>query len=87
MATFADAAKTEILKMPDCEGLLENGRCRWLNVSACTGLGCRYYQHTGSLVKARQRLQSLDEETQERIAQKYYKGYRPWTETDTKIWR
>jgi hypothetical protein len=71
----------EILSMPDCEGLLENGKCRWLNTTKCEGAGCNHYQKKSSFTKAQARLCSLDEDTQERIAKKYYSGFRPWVDS------
>ena len=38
-------------------------------------------------VKAWERLCSLDEETQQRIAQKYYGGLRPWEKAERSIRR
>ncbi|HBN86197.1 MAG TPA: hypothetical protein DDZ89_20430 [Clostridiales bacterium] len=64
--------------------MLENGKCRWLNVPKCRGTKCSYYQKTNSLEKAQDRLRSLDEEVQVRIAKKYYGGFRPWVDTEAK---
>jgi hypothetical protein len=76
--TLTRLSNPELLKLPDCGGLLENGKCKWLNVSACTGAKCSYHRKMNSLSKARERLRSLDEASQERISQKYYGGSRPW---------
>lgn len=76
----------ELLKLPDCEGLLENGKCKWLHIPACVGSTCSYYKNMYSINKTQARLRSLDEETQEKIAQKYYSGSRPWS-IGTKSWR
>ena len=81
MAALARYSNTELLKLPDCGGLLENGSCRWLDVPKCTGGKCSYCQNLDSSDKALKRLQTLDEATQERIAQKYYGGSRPWVDT------
>lgn len=75
-------SNTELLKLPDCGGLLENGNCRWLDVPKCTGVKCSYYHKVTSSEKAQKRLRSLDEVTQERIAQKYYGGSRPWADLE-----
>ncbi len=77
----------ELITLPNCGGLRENGTCDWLNVPACTGAKCHYYHSANSLEKAHERLRSLDEETQQRIAQKYYSGFRPWMDADTKAQR
>lgn len=87
MVTLTRYSNLELLKLPDCVGLRENGKCNWLNIPACTGAKCSFYQKTNNLAKAQERLRSLDEETQERIAQKYYGGYRPWMDTGAKPWR
>ncbi|MDP4153231.1 MAG: hypothetical protein Q8865_07340 [Bacillota bacterium] len=42
MATINRYANTELLKLPDCEGLLENGNCKWLNVTVCLGASCTH---------------------------------------------
>jgi hypothetical protein len=39
------------------------------------------------LAKAHERLRSLDEKTQQRIAQKYYGDSRPWIDADAKAQR
>jgi len=87
MATLTRYSNPELLTLPDCGGLLENGKCRWLNVQKCSGVKCSYYQRQNSLEKAQERLRSLDEATQERIAQKYYGGTRPWADNEAKTWR
>jgi len=74
----------ELIMLPDCGGLCENGSCSWLKLSACTGPKCRFYNSTNSLEKAHDRLRSLDEETQLRIAKKYYNGSRPWMKANKK---
>jgi len=80
MATLTRTSNSELLRLPDCGGLLENGKCQWLTVPTCIGERCSYYQKINSFHKARERLRSLDEATQERIAKKYYGGLRPWEE-------
>jgi hypothetical protein len=87
MTALTRNSNPELLKLPDCEGLQENGKCRWLKIPACSGVGCSYYQKMDSLAKAQERLRSLDEETQERIAQKYYGSFRPWMDTGEKLRR
>jgi len=84
MAALTRYSNSELLNLPDCGGLLENGKCKWLSVQKCTGAKCPYYHKINSLAKAQERLRSLDEAAQERIALKYYGGYRPWMDAETK---
>lgn len=84
MAILTRKFGSEMLKLPDCGGLTESGKCRWLNISACAGIDCAYYGKAGSQELAKKRLRSLDEEKQERISQKYYRGARPWMEDASK---
>ena len=77
-------ANLDLITLPNCGGLREDGKCSWLNVPTCTGAKCHYYHSPNSLAKAHERLRSLDEETQQRIAQKYYRGARPWMNANTK---
>jgi hypothetical protein len=82
MAELTSKTRTEISRQPDCGGLSENGKCKWLNIPVCCGSKCTYYKKPDSLRKAFERLSSLPEERQESIAQKYYGGFRPWNGTD-----
>ena len=86
MAQLSSNSSVEFLKLPDCAGLLENGKCRWLQITGCAGKNCEHYRKASSQAKATARLCSLDEETQERIAQKYYGGFRTWTAKTEKQW-
>lgn len=86
MAQLSRNSSVEFLKLPDCAGLLESGKCRWLQITGCAGQNCEHYRKASSQAKATARLCSLDEETQERIAQKYYGGFRTWTATTEKHW-
>lgn len=86
MASLTRYSNNEMLKLPDCEGLIENGKCKWLQITACVGANCSYYKNMNSLDRSQARLRSLDEETQEKIARKYYSGLRPWS-MSTKSWR
>ncbi|MEG2634072.1 MAG: hypothetical protein RSA97_05715 [Oscillospiraceae bacterium] len=78
MAALSRYSNRELLEFPDCDGLGENGKCKWLNVSGCTGDGCPYFHKKGTTESSYIRLRSLDEEVQKRIALKYYNGTRPW---------
>ncbi len=71
----------DLTQLPDCERLLENGKCGKLSISRCMGEACSFYQKKSSLFKAQSRLRSLDEDVQERISNKYYGGFRPWVDT------
>ncbi|NLL38758.1 MAG: hypothetical protein GX254_04110 [Clostridiales bacterium] len=70
----------ELISLPDCAGLRENGKCSWLNTDACIGEQCSFYRRKSSRERANRRLCSLDESVQARISKKYYGGYRPWLE-------
>lgn len=85
MAILTRYSNKELLTLPDCKGLLESGRCGWLDVQACAGTGCSYYRQRNNLSKARERLRSLDEKTQETIARKYYCGARPWLDSTSEV--
>lgn len=78
------SSNLELITLPNCNGLCENGACRWLDIPTCTGTKCHFYHSLNSSAKAQERLCSLDEETQRRIAQKYYRGSRPWMDDDMK---
>ena len=55
MAALTRNSNSELLQLPDCGGLQDNGKCRWLNIPACFGVGCSYNQKTNSLAKAQER--------------------------------
>ncbi len=82
--TFSRYENLELLNLPDCDGLLENGQCSCLDVPACLGYECSFYHKTGSLEKVFARLRALAEEKQEHISQKYYQGARPWAKSAAK---
>jgi len=86
VAMLTRLSNIELTNLPDCEGLLENGKCKWLTVPKCIGAKCSYCQEAGTLDKTYARLRSLDEVIQDRIAKKYYGGSRPW-EKPEKPWR
>lgn len=72
----------DILDLPNCIYLLENGRCRELALKKCIGNGCRFCvlkeNFNQSKVKWSNRLNSLDAERQREISMKYYSGKMPW---------
>lgn len=74
------------LDLPNCIALSENGQCSLLKISLCQGNTCSFKltqeEKDAAERKVRKRLSSLDEETQEKIACKYYKGRRPWQECE-----
>ena len=76
-------SNTELLDYPNCLGLSESGKCMWLSILKCQGYACPFLKTKGAHStdrKAQIRLQSLDEEAQCRIAEKYYNGNRPWSQ-------
>lgn len=62
----------EILDLPNCIHLMENGRCRELSFKKCVGKTVLTKQ------KWSNRLNSLDEKRQREISDKYYGGKMPW---------
>lgn len=82
--TFTRYANLELLDLPDCDGLLENGQCDCLEVPACLGYECSFIHKTDNMEKVYARLRVLPEERQEHISQKYYQGVRPWAESAAK---
>jgi hypothetical protein len=82
MAELTSKLNAGFSKLPSCSGLLENGKCKWMNIPVCNSASCTYYTKMDSLTKAYERLSSLPEAKQECIAQKYYGGFRPWKGTD-----
>jgi hypothetical protein len=69
-----------MIDLPDCAGLAENGKCLWLDVPFCLSGACPFKKTeeawSASLRKAFKRLSELDEHSQERIAAKYFNGKR-----------
>lgn len=72
----------DILKLPNCIYLMENGRCRELSFKKCMGSSCRFCIIKDSFDASKQkwskRLNSLDEKQQTEISKKYYGGKMPW---------
>jgi len=72
------------LDLPNCTNLSKNGHCLILNISRCQGDTCPFKltqeEKDAAACKVGERLSSLNEATQEKIARKYYKGRRPWQE-------
>ncbi len=73
---------SELMQLPDCDGLLENGKCKFLDVPACRGKDCSFSHKKDSFEKVYARLRLLSEEKQEHISKKYYNGDRPWAESE-----
>lgn len=82
--TYTRYSNLDFLTLPDCEGLLENGKCSCLDVPACLGKNCLSYHREDNSEKAFTRLRSLSEEKQEHISKKYYGGKRPWAQSEAK---
>lgn len=80
--TITKYANMDLLGLPDCAGLTDEGKCRWMTYPACRGRSCKYAKprEADALGKVYARLCALDEQTQARISQKYYGGSRPWLE-------
>lgn len=71
----------EMLSLPDCRFLTENGTCGRLNISHCTGEKCKFLNREANHADINvwsSRLSLLSEEEQMKIARKYYGGKRPW---------
>ncbi len=70
------------IDLPDCMGLLEDGKCAYLTVPSCQGASCPFCKtresHAQNLMQAYGSIASRDEGLQKRIAGKYYQGRRPW---------
>jgi hypothetical protein len=76
------ASNPDIKGLPCCMGLSKTGKCVWLASKACIGKNCRFMRSEeecrNSLMYTFQRLASLDDEKQRYIAEKYYRGRKPW---------
>jgi hypothetical protein len=79
----------DLSQFPDCCALSDSGRCIWLAVPVCRGKRCALKrtpkENRESLLYVYHRLSGLDISIQIQIAQKYYQGSMPWTETKTEI--
>jgi len=64
----------ELLELPDCMGLANNGKCTWLNINACRGKGCTFTRsaidNKSSRIYTFHRLASLSVSKQMHIADK-----------------
>lgn len=78
----AASSHLDILDLPNCVYLLENGRCRELTFKKCKGTACRFCLTKDRFADSRRkwsdRLNSLDEKKQSEISKKYYGGKTPW---------
>ena len=76
----------DLIGKPNCISLLDNGKCSRLAIDECQGHQCSFLLSGDarylSECKAKERLAQLDEQTQQRIARKYYRGYRFWNEEE-----
>lgn len=65
-----------------CFAKEKNGNCKILEFAECKFGDCPFYktqeQLDESYKKAKERLASLEERTQQAIAQKYYNGKKKW---------
>ncbi len=82
MSAYTLRSNLEWIDLPDCAGLLENGKCEYLRVASCEGPRCPFFRPREAEADARlavyRRLAACDESTQQRISAKYYGGKRPW---------
>lgn len=73
-----------LVELPDCIGLTENGVCSRFRATFCQGNSCPHKRTTAeeadAVSKAMERLSSLDDQTQTKIARKYYGGKRVWND-------
>lgn len=71
--------------MLDCVALSDLKKCSRLTTLVCDKKMCPFKQdfdeEVTSMQNAYERISSLDDTTQSRIAKKYYKGSMPWKET------
>lgn len=72
----------DMIALPDCCWLSEQGYCTRLRVTSCAGQSCPFLktqeQEQSAFEKAQQRLRDLDPARQQKIANKYYGGSYPW---------
>ncbi len=75
----------DLIDISNCIGLLKNGKCSRFNIFQCQGDCCPFKLTKEDVDKSKryikERLSQLDEETQDKIANKYYGGKRFWRET------
>ncbi len=80
--TLTRFSNLDWIDLPNCVNLTQFGQCSLLIISMCQGNTCPFKltqeEKDAAEFKVRKRLSSLDEETQVKIAHKYYKGKRPW---------
>ncbi|HBN85964.1 MAG TPA: hypothetical protein DDZ89_19225 [Clostridiales bacterium] len=78
----------DLLSMPDCSSLSDNGKCKRLNVTKCRGEKCPFKKSNEEENVSRERsflrIMSLDKSKQIHIAKKYFSGNMPWESFDKK---
>ena len=78
----------DLLGMPDCSSLSDNGKCTRLNVTKCRGENCPFKksceEENDSKERAYQRIMSLERSMQIHIAKKYFEGTMPWESFEKK---
>lgn len=81
-------ANKELLECPDCIALSETGKCKWLGIIQCKGKECTFQKTEEDICQEKKhvlkRIAELEERKQVRIAQRYYRGNRPWNEEEEK---
>ena len=74
----------DLSELPDCNALSIYGKCTRLNVPYCLGDHCSFKRTSqedhDSRKWANRRLSNLSSSIQNHIANKYYRGTKPWNE-------
>ena len=85
MIMAADKQENEILLLPDCNSLSENGSCMLMHTKNCIGRNCKFIHSSDEMAFAharwKSRLLSLSNEKQQSISKKYYGGQMPWKQS------
>lgn len=80
--SFNKFSNLSLINMPDCVALSDLRKCKRLTSLVCDKKTCPFkqsnHEETTSIQTAYERISSLDNSTQSRIAKKYYKGSMPW---------
>lgn len=77
-----DMTNYKSLELPECVFLSERCRCAILNVKICMGEKCTFRKTAYDIEKSekicREHLNTLDMTIQNKIADNYYGGKKPW---------
>ena len=84
--SFNRFSNLSLINMPDCVALSDLKKCSRLITLECDKNMCPFKQNfdeeTESLLNAYDRISNLDDNTQTRIAKRYYQGKMPWKKTE-----